>query len=134
MRTLFLTGLFLMLYAVIPANAADGEWAPDMALITQIEAKFAPSMSDGSLTDIGGRSATASEPFDHYARFYAGETVNGEKVVVGSFIYGFGEEKPGIQIVTMEHLPGGAGGGCNMIHIWYHVATQRIESVCNFPM
>jgi len=31
----------------------------------------------------------------------------------------------------MKELPSGFGGGCGMIHIWYHVATGKIESVCN---
>jgi hypothetical protein len=36
--------------------------------------------------------------------------------------------------VTDGVVPGGSGGGCNIIHVWYHVASKKLESVCNFPM
>jgi len=128
------SALYLLAFAVAlatPVRAADAEWAPDQALIGKIETAFAPIMAAG-LTDIGDHPVKALAPLKDYSRYYAGETTNGEKVVVGSFTSGpFWEGTPGVHIVTMKELPSGFGGGCGMIHIWYHVATGKVESVCN---
>ena len=128
----------LCLLAVIsaqagPARAADGEWAPDQGLIAKIEKTFAPAMASG-LTDIGGHSVKALAPLNHYSRYYAGETVKGEKVVVGSFVYGTTDAVPDSHVVSMKELPRISGGGCGVIMIWFHVDSGKIESVCNFPM
>jgi len=134
MRMSLYAGTAALLFGLIaPAQAGEGEWAPDQALIGQIEAKFAPIM-DAGLKDIGEHDVKAPAALGEYARYYAGETVKGEKVVVGSFVYGWRSDAPGAHVVSMKELPSGAGGGCSMIHIWYHVATGEIESVCNFPM
>jgi hypothetical protein len=126
--------LYLLAFAVAlvaPAHAADAEWMPDQALISKIETAFAPIVAAG-LTDIGDHPVKARALLKDYNRYYAGETTNGEKVVVGSFTFGsIWGGTPGVHIVTMKELPSGFGGGCGMIHIWYHVATGKIESVCN---
>lgn len=115
-----------------PAFAA-GDWTPDDALVAKIETAFVPIMTAG-LTNPGGRPAPVPATLDKYTRYYAGETVDGEQVVVGAFLYDWGRAPAGIQFVTMKDLPGGAGGGCSIIHVWYHVATGKIESTCNFAM
>ena len=117
-----------------PARAADAEWAPDQELIIKIETAFAPIMAAG-LTDIGNHPVKALAPLKDYSRYYAGETTNGEKVVVGGFLYGVrAEAVPGIHVVSMKELPSIAGGGCGVVMIWYHVDSGKIESICNFPM
>ncbi|MBI3675549.1 MAG: hypothetical protein HY243_02910 [Proteobacteria bacterium] len=125
-----LAGLFLIAFGVGSASADVGGWTPDLTLVAQIETKFRPTMTDGSLTDIGGNFVRAEDPLDQYARYYAGETLDGERIVVGVLILSYGES-PGVHIVTMQQLPITADGGCGMMHLWYHVKNQLLESVCN---
>lgn len=130
-RILFILALAAAIAA--PARAAEGEWQPDQALIAKIEAAFAPMMAAG-LTDIGDHPVKALGPLAEYARFYAGETVKGEKVVVGGLLHGISDKPPGIYVVPMSGLPQVSGGGCGVVMLWYHVDSGKVESVCNFPM
>jgi len=130
MRRLF-APLIAFLLIVVPAAAGDGEWAPDAALIARIEAALPPILENG-LTDPGDHPVSAPATLDKYTRLYAGETVKGERVVVGALVLGI-VGPPGIKVVSMHGLPNISGGGCGVIMIWYHVATGKIENVCNFP-
>src|SRR5262249_53206104 len=101
----FLCALALAAAVTAPPRAADGEWQPDQALIAKIEAAFAPMMEAG-LTDIGDHPVKARGPLSEYTRLYAGETVDGEKVVVGGYLYRIATDKPpGAYVVPMSELP-----------------------------
>ena len=133
MRRHGLAGLTL-LACIAPVRAASGEWTPDAPLIAEVETAFKAQMANG-MTDIGGHPARPPASLDGYVRTYAGETVDGERVVVGALVDGSILGKPpGIRTGAMASLPEVSDGGCGVMHLWYHVRTHKIESVCNFAI
>lgn len=136
MRLKAFFGVAAILFASLSpvAAAGDGEWAPDAPLIAGIETAFRAQMASG-MTDIGNHPAQAPASLDGYVRTYAGETVRGERIVVGALVDAAMLGKPpGIVIGTMETLPQVSDGGCGVMHLWYHVETHKIETVCNFRL
>jgi len=127
----FAIALSMFVCGAAAAAEAVAGWAPDEALIAQIETQVQALFAEGGFTDPSNSPANQSGSLDQYDRYYAGETVNGEQVVVGALVSSY-PERHQIHVVTMKELPRIYGGGCEVIHIWFHIETKKIERVCNF--
>jgi hypothetical protein len=73
-------------------------------------------------------------PLSGYARYYAGSTMNNEKVILGELVTPLGSAyKPGIHIVESKRtFPTIYDGGCAVINLVYSLKLQKIVSIgCN---
>ncbi len=70
-------------------------------------------------------------PLGEYARFYAGQVVNGRHLIYLRLMRGF-ETTPGIKIVDPARLPGAEDGGCSVIAGSYEIESGTFKNVaCN---
>ncbi|MDQ0465135.1 hypothetical protein QO010_002919 [Caulobacter ginsengisoli] len=105
----------------------NGSWQPDPAVITQLESRVALPRHDHDLTE--------------YRRRYAGVYVEGRKMVAGVYLYPpldaetSAPVKPDARIVaTPGDLPPMLSGGCNVVEVYFDVATGTPASVfCDGP-
>ena len=103
--------------AVIAALAGPGvasvpTWRPDANTIARIESKLV--LPDGA------------HVLAHYERWYAGEVVNGRKVIEGRFLW---SRRPFIRIVAPEKLPVNKDGGCDFVDLTYDVKDDKISAI-----
>jgi hypothetical protein len=91
-------------------RASEGGWTPKRALIARLEARFVMPKGAG--------------PLAAYHRAYAGSVEHGRRVVIGLLEKG---GRPGVQIVSIHHLPQIDDGGCTFIDVEYDVAADRLE-------
>ncbi len=101
-------------------------WSPDLSTIKKLEAGIQPG-------DFPGRSGIPGN-IEGYARYYAGDTDNGHRVISGEFLrLNFGEGAAGIHILSdRRKFPVIFDGGCGVINFVYDLDSGKILSVrCN---
>lgn len=118
-------GLAFGFAGVVPRAYAQ-HWTPSEAEIAKLEAGVkleALPRWDARLPSLSG-----------YARYYAGSTVKGDRVIFGELVTPLGSAyKPGIHIVGDKRtFPMISDGGCAVINLVYSLRQQKILSIgCN---
>ncbi len=95
-----------------PSTAADTRWRPDADLIARIETKMV--MPQGA------------HVLAHYERYYAGDVVNGRRVVQGRFQW---SRRSFIRIVAPEKLPVNKDGGCDFVDLTWDVEADKMAQI-----
>ena len=116
LATLILLGLSGALCVSFAAEPQGAEWTPTPDLIAQLERRI--HLPDGA------------SPLHSYTRYYAGSTVQGHRVVFGTYQHLGGG---GVVIEKSVHdLPIVYDGGCDFIYFRYDVSKKRFLDVfCN---
>jgi hypothetical protein len=91
---------------------ASPDWRPDAATIARLESRLV--------------LPPQSHVLGHYQRFYAGETVNGRRVVEGRLLW---SRRATTRIVPPGKLPNVPSGGCDFIDLTYDVAADRMTRI-----
>jgi hypothetical protein len=101
-------------------------WSPDMQTIQKLEASLQPG-------DLPSRSHAAGD-LSVYARYYAGFTENGHKMIAGEFLRApFGKGAAGVHVVqSRKDFPLIMDGGCGVINFVYDTDTGKMLAAnCN---
>jgi hypothetical protein len=132
--TYFNKFLGVILTLGLGVEAWSQSWTPDSATIAKLES----SIHEGDIPRWGSstRYPSGHSPrVTEYARYSAGDIVDGQKVVLGEFVIpeGSKEKPPGIYIVqSKKGIPMIFDGGCGVVHVVYAVEAGRILSLrCN---
>jgi hypothetical protein len=113
-------------FAGMVALANTQSWTPSDADIATLEA--------GIKLNTLPRWNARLPPLSGYARYYAGSTMNDERVIFGELVTPLGSGyKSGIHIVgNRRAFPTIYDGGCAVINLVYSLKQQRIISIgCN---
>ena len=117
MRKSFALSICLALASTVSYGAGSPTWKPDPKLIAKLEA----------LIKIPGEAGYTPIPLSKYARYYAGVTVNGRRMIRGELVLDDPDGKVlGIFVVPEAKFPPVADGGCDIVNLQYDVATARI--------
>lgn len=115
----------LMMLVALGATPAFAQaaWTPDDAAIQKLEHAARTMDWDFVL------QKTAPGPLDDYARFYAGETVDGRHIIQGVFMSG----RKGVYVLaSTSQLPMILDGGCHYVSLTYDADADRLERIaCN---
>ena len=108
-----------------PRASAQG-WTPSEADIAKLEEGIkleALPHWDARLPSLSG-----------YSRYYAGSTLNGDKVIFGELVTPLGSAyKPGVHIVENRRaFPTIFDGGCSVVNLVFSLQQRKIVSIgCN---
>jgi hypothetical protein len=101
----------LVLSGAAHANLQDRiGWQPSLATIKKIESQLKLPKSAYSLK--------------RYKRFYAGEIVDGKKVIVGIFL--FNGKVRGVEITDLLHMPVVFDGGCSVLDFKFLIDENQV--------
>lgn len=86
------------------------EWVPSIGDIKKIESKL--------------KLPRLAYPLKRYQRFYAGEIVEGKKILVGIFL--FDGKKSGVEITDLIHMPVVLDGGCSVLDFKFLIDENKV--------
>ena len=110
-RVAALVMLFGLLQGCVDAR---GAWRPDQHILTRLESSI--------------KLPADAKPLTSYARYYAGASERGRRVVRGVLVQR-SDKKPGVSVVAPSDLPEIYDGGCGVIDLAYDVASEQIVSL-----
>jgi len=117
----------LVIFVGFTGVASSQNWNPSDAEIAKVEASIKldqlPYWKISKLPSLTG-----------YERYYAGSTLNGEKVIFGELVFPFdSKSKPSVHIVARKSgFPVIMDGSCAIVNLVYSVKGQKIVSIqCN---
>jgi hypothetical protein len=119
-----LIGLGMLAVGMPSALQAAGQsWTPDAKIISTLE----------SVVKVPGGYDRPPLPLKSYARFYAGSTIKGRRVVRGEYVLSDDWGKPaGIHISKEEDFPAIMDGGCCIVNLVFDVKAGKIAWIeCN---
>lgn len=91
-----------------------------------MDAYHAANQRRGSPLDI----ARGQQPLPAYARYYSGQAAHGHHLLIGEFV--FGDEEPGVRVVSPEKAPKILDGGCSVVNLKYDVEKKKVLAIfCN---
>jgi hypothetical protein len=107
--------LFVCVSSVAQNSEIAAAWEPTAELVAQLEGQI--------------HLPKGASPLLSYTRYYVGSTINGHRVVVGTYQHSGGR----VVIEKSAHdLPIVFDGGCDIINIRYDVSKKRfIDVFCN---
>ena len=110
-------------------------WTPDAATIAKLEAGLRiPHAPGGIAINRGDLQKQAAYQLTQYDRYYAGVTLNGQRVVRGRLIVPPNREdnpKTGTHITDVKYMPELRGGGCANVFVRYVVDQDFSVAQCN---
>ena len=117
----------LVIFIGYTGLAFSQSWVPNKEDIAKVEASVRldqlPYWKTSKLPSLAG-----------YERYYAGSTLDGEKVIFGELVAPFNsKQQPGVHVTaTKREFPVIFDGGCAIVSLMYSVKEQKILSIkCN---
>lgn len=130
MHKLPILSVCLLMVFPLVARASNVDWTPDANDIARMESVL--RLASAEHISPGTRPP---EPLVKYARYYAGVSLNGHRMIRGVLIVvmpPYLATRPGISIVRKEDLPIVMDGGCAIINLLYDPAVARTVWIrCN---
>ena len=124
MRKLLALSISLAMVISFAVRASSTEWTPDAKDIGKLESVL--KLSSAELISPGSKPPA---PLAKYARYYAGITVNGHRMIRGVLFFA---SPTGISVVREKDLPKIMDGGCGIINLLYDPeATRTVWISCN---
>jgi hypothetical protein len=120
-------GIFGVMIAPSWSQPAMPHWQPDENAVRSIESSLVlPSLGQWSPGTL-----------DSYARYYAGWTEKGHRIIGGDFRRGtsrHNNDKPGVYIVPFDKLMVATGGGCDHIVMDYDVDAHQVTHLACYGL
>lgn len=120
-RFAFLVVILLTLTAQAPEPRAarPAPWVPDIALISVVEQRIKLPPGTG--------------PLDAYYRIYAGEVVEGRRMLYGRYFLDLSQVGPPVRVLSSRALfPPPSGPGCAVVDVVFDVTrSAQVSAMCH---